>query len=373
MTTYQDAGVHLGLGDLASQILYEAARKTWKNREGKIGEVLVPFDDFSGLRAIDVSSLPRGTLLNINFDGIGTKIEIAERMNKHDTIAHDLFAMVCDDAVIRGAEPVLLGSILDVNSLQNKKEEYITKIHELAKGYVEAAELSGVAVINGEIAELGRRMGELGAFRYNWGASLLWFARQDRLIIGDKIKEGDLIIALKEDGFRSNGFSLLREVLERFHGQDWYFETFQKTTFGKMALQPSRIYTKAVLDMTGGLQGKANVDLHGAVHITGGGIPSKLGRLLKKNKVGAILNDLFEPNPLMLYMQEKADISDKEAYRTWNMGQGMLLIVRESEEVLSIANNHHIGRIIGRISKKSGIQIKSKGFFERDKMLMFND
>src|SRR3989344_7302373 len=114
---YEDAGVNIDLGDNVSQILYHAARQTWENRKGKLGEVIVPFDDFSGVRAIDVSGLPAGTLMNISFDGVGTKMELAERVGDHKTIAYDLLAMVCDDAVVRGAEPVLIGSILDVNSL----------------------------------------------------------------------------------------------------------------------------------------------------------------------------------------------------------------------------------------------------------------
>src|SRR3989344_6275503 len=98
---------------LASKILYEAAKLTWKNRTGRLGEVVELFDDFSGLRAINVGGLPEDAYMNIGFDGVGTKIELAERIAKHDTVAHDLLAMVCDDAVVRGAEPVIVGSILD--------------------------------------------------------------------------------------------------------------------------------------------------------------------------------------------------------------------------------------------------------------------
>ncbi|MCX6741925.1 MAG: hypothetical protein NTX24_01980 [Candidatus Pacearchaeota archaeon] len=116
-TTYADSGVNIEFGDDVSRVLYEAAKQTWKNRDGRIGEIIVPFDDFSGLRAIDVGGLPKGTLMNIGFDGIGTKVEVAERMSCHRTAAFDLFAMICDDAVVRGAEPVLVGSILDVKTL----------------------------------------------------------------------------------------------------------------------------------------------------------------------------------------------------------------------------------------------------------------
>src|SRR3990172_4852832 len=125
MVSYKDSGVNMELGDDASKILYEAAKLTWENRKGKIGEVITPFDDFSGARVIDVSKLPEGSLLCLGFDGVGTKVEVAERINKHDTLAFDLFAMVCDDAVIRGGEQVLLGSILDINALETSDESHI--------------------------------------------------------------------------------------------------------------------------------------------------------------------------------------------------------------------------------------------------------
>ena len=131
-STYADAGVNIELGDDVSKILYNAAKQTWDNRKGRLGELIVPFDDFSGVRAIDVSGLPAGTLMNIGFDGVGTKMELAERFNNHKTIAYDLFAMVCDDAIVRGAEPVLIGSILDVNSLGSEGETYIEQIRQLA-------------------------------------------------------------------------------------------------------------------------------------------------------------------------------------------------------------------------------------------------
>src|SRR5437763_1094186 len=116
-TTYAEAGVHLDLGDAASRLLYNAAKHTWEQRQGRFGEVIIPHDDFSGVRCIAVGALPSDTVLGIGFDGIGTKIEIAERLGQWHTLAFDLFAMVCDDAVVQGAEPVLVGTVLDVRTL----------------------------------------------------------------------------------------------------------------------------------------------------------------------------------------------------------------------------------------------------------------
>ena len=125
---YSKAGVNIKLGDQASKILYGAAKQTFKNRTGNIGEVIIPFDDFSGVRAVNVGGLPEGSLMCLGFDGVGTKVEIAQRMNNHRTVAFDLIAMVCDDAIVRGGEPVLVGSVLDVESLGKDGESNIERV-----------------------------------------------------------------------------------------------------------------------------------------------------------------------------------------------------------------------------------------------------
>ncbi len=371
MMTYQTSGVALSLGDEASRILYQAARKTWKNRHDQLGEVLVPFDDFSGLRAIDVSQLPKGTWMNMGFDGVGTKIEVAERMQTHHTIAHDLFAMVCDDAVVRGAEPVLIGSILDFNTLGQQQED-LDCIRQLAAGYVAAAELAGVAVVNGEIAELGNRVGGFGQVCYNWGAAVVWFANKDRLLTGHSIQEGDALIGVREDGFRSNGLSLVRKSFASTHGDQWHDILWRGRPLGQWVLQPSRIYSRAVVAMTGGLSKEPRAILHGAAHITGGGLPEKLGRTLKPSGLGALIDTPFAPPDVMLECQKLATISDKEAYSTWHMGQGMVLLSPEPEQVATIASEFNLTtQIIGRVVADPTIKIRSKGIQAPDKFITF--
>src|SRR3989344_8515718 len=134
-TAYARAGVDVDVEAEASRILYEAARESFKNRAGNIGEILVPFDDFAGLRVINVGKLPADAVMCMGFDTAGTKVDIARRMNKHDTIAFDVFAMVCDDAVLRGGEPVLVGTTLDLKSL-GTDERHLPVVREPAKGYV---------------------------------------------------------------------------------------------------------------------------------------------------------------------------------------------------------------------------------------------
>jgi phosphoribosylformylglycinamidine cyclo-ligase len=365
---YADSGVNIELGDDSSKIFYEAAKLTWENRGNKFGGVITPYDDFSGVRGIDVSNLPNGSIMNIGFDGVGTKIEIAERMGDFSTIAYDLFAMVCEDAVAKGAEPVLVGSILDVNSLDG----HIDKIKQLAQGYVNAAKEANVVVINGEVAELGNRVNGYSKFNCNWGAAVVWFAQKERLFSNDKIKEGDSLIGLKENGFRSNGISLVRKIIKEHHGRYWHNKNISGLSYGEHVLTPSKIYTKAVVEMIGGYNGNVKAEVHGVVHVTGGGIPGKLNRSLKNTNLGALIYEPFEPTEIMLHVQEMGQVPDKEAYKTWNMGQGMIIITPDKEKVIEIATKYGIeSQKIGEIISENGIKIVSKGTYSYGKELDF--
>ena len=359
---YKSSGVNIELGDDASKVLYEASKLTWKNRKGRLGEVVEIFEDFSGSRAINVGGLPLDTFMNINFDGVGTKMELGERIAKHDTVAFDLFAMVCDDAVVRGAEPVIIGSILDVKSLSEGDKSHIDFIKQLAVGYINAAREANVAIVNGEVAELGARVSGYGSFNYNWGAGVVWFARKSRMLTGYEIKEGDKLVGLRENGFRSNGLSLVRKIMKSTHGEEWHRETYNGKSLAELALHPSRIYSGAVVDMLGGFDGEPKAKIHGVSHITGGGVPGKLGRVLKPSGLGVYLDNPFEPCYLMRYCQEKGDVSDVEAYKTWNMGQGMIIITPSPDDVIRAAQEHGIeSKVIGEVIGEPNIRIKNKG------------
>ncbi len=354
--TYLNAGVDVEKGEFVSKMFYEAAKKTFENRKGDIGEIFLPFDDFSGVRAIDISKLPKGSLISMGFDGIGTKVEIAQRMNNHTTIAYDLFAMVCDDAIVRGAEPVLLGSVLDVNSLN------MDALKQLSDGYIKAAKAANVAVINGEIAELGSAVGGYGRFKYNWCSGVVWFANKKKLFTGKQIKPGDSLVVLQEKGFRSNGLSLVRKVFGIRFGKRWHKTKFEGNFLGDIVLTPSTIYSKVLVHMHGGFCTEGNCEIHGVVHITGGGIPEKLGRVLKPSGLGAELNNLYEPCKVMKYCQKLGTITDKKAYQTWNMGQGLVIITPQPQKVEKEAKKFGIdAKIAGKIINKKIIKIKSNG------------
>lgn len=365
MSTYADAGVDVDVEAKAAKIFYEAAKTTWANRENKLGQVTVPFDDFSGGRSVHVGQLPQGTFMNIGFDTVGTKAEIAQRVGKHDSIAYDLVAMVADDAVVRGAEPVLMGSNLETNTLGTPEKNHLDTIQEMANGYAAAANVAGVAITNGETAQIGDGVGGYGEFNYNWGASLVWFANQSRLFTGAEIQPGDTLVALQETGLRCNGYSLARKILQDTHGDDWHAKPFETTTFGEELLKPSVIYARAVTEMIGGwdAQVQPTAPVHGVAHITGGGLPEKVGRMLKNSRYGAGITDPFKPSELIKFLQQFGEVTDKEAYRTWNMGQGMVIATPDPSAVTAVAEKHKLtSKIVGTIISDHAIHINSHGF-----------
>ena len=362
MITYKEAGVNIEAGDDFSKYIYEQIKSTWV-RDGW-DKVVTLFDDFSGLRCINISHLDN-IVMGVGYDGIGTKVAIAEALGKYYTIAFDLLAMVCDDAVIRGAEPIFVGSIID---LEHIPLDCHIELKQLVSGYVEAAKYARVQILNGEVAELGNRIKGQGKLNLNWGAGVIWFADRDRLISGKNIEVNDSIVLLREKGFRSNGLSLVRKIYEKVYGP---FNVAQDDILNKI-LTPSRIYTPAIVDMTGGVEGDRKVEISGMAHITGGGLPSKLGRMLKPSGLGAIIDDPFDPPEIMSKFQREGDVFSVEAYNTWNMGNGFAIVTKDPITVIDIAKEYDIeAKFGGKIIDKKLIQIMDRGAFSKGKLLSF--
>jgi len=364
---YKNSGVDIKEGDGFSDFMYRCAKETWKSND-KLRKLVVPYDDFSGIRYIDISNLPKDSVMNMNFDGIGTKVEIAELLGSYRTLAFDLFAMVCDDAAAIGAEPMLVGTILDIDRITDgKKLGYTT---DIGHGYIEAAIEADVVIVNGEIAELGNRIkGRSNYLNINWGGSCLWVAKKDRLLDRSKIVEGDYLVGLQEYGFRSNGYSLIRKILNRNFKDIW-----KNVSLYNALLYPSEIYSRAIVQMTGGFYKKPKAEIHGIAHITGGGLYGKIKRMLKPSGLGVEINDPYEPTNTMTYLQNIGRVNDKEAYRTWNMGQGMVITTPEPDKVINIAKiNGHNAKIIGRVIEENTIFIKNCGRFAKTDFLEFRD
>lgn len=367
--------VNIQLGDDVSRMLYEASKLTHENRPG----LLVEFhESFSGLRAIPGSMLKDvdNIYLNLAFDGVGTKVEVSERIDDHSVVAHDLFAMVCDDAVVRGAEPVAIGSILDVRQLENNQHTR-NAVKQLAQGYVAAAKAAGVVVVNGEVAELGDRVGGYGDFNYNWGATVLWFAHKDRILTGHQISPGDTLIGLAEHGFRSNGITDVRKAMLEHYGLNWQHIIVNKLgelTLGKLVQRPSTIYSRFVSELTGGydIEKEPKAEVTGVAHITGGGQPSKLGRMLEPSGLGVTIGNPIDPPEIMLEVQKLRSFSDEKAYGKWHMGAGMIIVTPEPGKVLEEAINQGLeAKAIGEVTDEPGIRISNRGAVKELEWLNF--
>lgn len=367
--------VNIELGDDVSRMLYEASKLTHDNRPG----LLVEFhESFSGLRAIPGSMLRDvdNMYLNLAFDGVGTKVEVSERLDDHSVVAHDLFAMVCDDAVVRGAEPVAIGSILDVRQLDDN-DHTRTAVKQLSQGYVEAAKAAGVVVVNGEVAELGDRIGGHGDFNYNWGAAVLWFAHRDRILTGHQVKPGDSLVGLAEHGFRSNGITDVRKAMLEAYGPEWQDEVPEwlgSLSLGQLVQKPSIIYSKFISSLTGGfdINQAPKAEVSAVAHITGGGQPSKLSRMLEPSGLGVTIANPINPPDIMLHAQELRGFNDREAYGKWHMGPGMILATSEPGKVLDEAEEQGIvAQQIGEVTEEPGIRIKNRGIVQDEEWLSF--
>ena len=280
--------------------------------------------------------------------------------------------MVCDDALVRGGEPVLVGTNLDLQSL-GTDDRYLPIVRELATGYVAAAKMANVSIINGEIVQMGSLVQGNGDFPYHWGAACVWFGRKDKILKGDEIKLGDSIVLLREHGFRCNGWSLVRKIFTEAHGKDWHNIAHEGSTLGLIALSPSIIYSQFVVGLHGGFDADGTTEIHGVAHITGGGVREKMKRMLRPSGLGAKLTDLFEPAEIIAYCQKTGSVSDADAYGAWNMGQGMALITPEPEKVLAEAAKAGIeAKIAGEIVGEPKISIVSKGTERPGQILEFD-
>ncbi len=353
---YKQSGVDISMGDKCSALAYAAAKKTFAARKGMIGAPVNIEGGFTG--ALDFGDF----YLVQNCDGVGSKIAIAEALGKFDTIGYDLLAMVCDDAVCVGAETISITNTIDTNKVSEKV------IGPLMEGLRKACVEQKIVVPGGEIAE----MPDLVKGN-TWNSSALGIVEKKKFILGKDVKPGDKIIGLKNSGFRSNGFSLVRHVLKNKFGANWVTKPYNsKMSWGEAVLTPSLIYSNALLELLGRYGKKRVCNIKALAHVTGGGIPGNITRVL--GKFGADLDNLWEPDPVMVQLQDFGKVVDSEAYEVWNMGIGMILVSNEFKKIEAALKKHGIkAKIIGEVSKKPGVRLTSQGFYEKGKVLEFED
>lgn len=342
MATYEESGVNIELGDECSKIAYEAAKSTFSLRKGMIGEPIIMEGGFSG--AMDFGDF----YLVQNDDGIGTKMIIARQAKKYDTMGYDLVGMVADDAICIGAEVVSVSNTIDVGKVD---KEVITALME---GLKKACTEQKIVVPGGEIAELGSMVNG-----YIWNSTAIGIVAKDKMITCDGIEPGDELIGFGSNVFRSNGISLVRHIMTEKFGDNWVAEKYNdEMTWGEAVLAPTKIYHAAVLEMIGRYKQEGTVNIKGIAHITGGGLPGNVVRILKKGGFGAEINNLPEPSDVVTQIKKFGNVDDAEAYKTWNMGIGMVLVSSEFDKIKEIAGRHGIETYkIGKVTAEPGVKV----------------
>lgn len=333
--TYAKAGVDVEKIKKSHRALAELLEGTFKLREGKFGRVLTGIGHYAGL--IDAGG---GLAIALHADGVGTKTLIAKALRKYDTVGVDCVAMNVNDLICVGAEPVALVDYLAMDSYDEKL------IMEVARGLAEGAEQAGAAVVGGETAVMPGLMNG-----FDLSAMSLGVVEKSRIVTGEAIKPGDAIIGLESSGIHSNGLTLARKVLLKSHGLENRLPGLE-STLGEELLKPTRIYVRPVLDVL------KECRVHGLAHVTGGAF-SKLTRL--KDGVGFRLDSMPEPPQIFKLIQRLGRVTDREMYRTFNMGVGFCIIApkEESQRVKEICEDRGVAcRRVGEVVEEPGVFVK---------------
>ncbi|UOQ49005.1 phosphoribosylformylglycinamidine cyclo-ligase [Gracilibacillus caseinilyticus] len=333
---YKDAGVDVHAGYQAVDLMKKHIAKT--NRPEVIGGV----GAFAGLFDLSKFSYEEPVLLS-GTDGVGTKLKLAFAMDKHDTVGIDLVAMCVNDIVAQGADPIFF---LDYIAC-GKNEP--TKIEQIVKGITDGCVQSNAALIGGETAEMP---GMYGDGEYDLAGFVVGIADKKQIITGENIQAGDKIIGLASSGVHSNGFSLVRKIIDdkRLNYQDEVAEL--GTTLGEALLAPTRIYTKAVQQL------KSDLTIKGISHITGGGFHENLPRALPEGLGVKIQSGSWQKPAIFDYLQKQAGFKEEDMYGVFNMGVGMAVIVEAHESDMALQLLEDIDEhayIIGEVTDEAGV------------------
>ena len=308
--TYRDAGVDIDAGNESVSLIKDSVRATYRP------EVLGDLGGFGGLFALRAQDYREPVLVS-GTDGVGTKLRLAFLLNRHDTIGQDAVAMCVNDILVQGAEPLFFLDYLAVGKLEP------TQVADVVSGVARACKESGCALIGGETAEMA---GFYPVGEYDIAGFAVGVVERERLITSARVKAGDVLLGLPSSGVHSNGYSLVRKIVFEHKGfcGDEYMEELGRS-IGEELLTPTRLYPQVCLPLI------RDFDLHGMVHITGGGFYENIPRALP-NEMGAEVDAAaWEMPAVFRLLQEWGDVDWAEMYRTFNMGIGMVLITSEEE------------------------------------------
>jgi len=333
--SYKDAGVDIDAGDALVERIKPLARRTL--REG----VLAGIGGFGAL--FEVPKRYREPVLVSGTDGVGTKLRLAFALNRHDTVGIDLVAMSVNDILVQGAEPLFFLDYFACGRLQ------VDTAASVVGGIARGCEMAGCALIGGETAEMP---GMYPDGEYDLAGFAVGVAEKSALIDGSQVCEGDLVLGLASSGVHSNGYSLVRRILERTHGG---LDTaamqadFHGQSLADAVMAPTRIYVKPVLELI------KTVAVKGIAHITGGGLVENVPRVLPEGMQAVLHRDAWEMPPLFGWLQRHGGVADAEMHRVFNCGIGMVVIVAadQADQALQLLSARgervwRIGEIVGR-------------------------
>lgn len=326
-SSYAKAGVDIRREDLAIKGMIGRLSKTFKFREGKTGSVLRDIGTFANL--IDMGEYA----LALSSDGVGSKVLVAQELDKYDTVGIDCVAMNVNDLICLGAEPI---AMVDYLALESVNEETTSQI---AAGLFEGAQQAGIAIVGGETATLPEIIKGVDKKGFDLAGSVIGTVKKDAIITGEQVSVGDAVIGFKSNGIHSNGLTLARKVVPK--------------SMWSQLLKPTKIYVKEVLSILGEFR------VHGLANITGGGMLN----LTRITPHGFLLDNLPEPDMIFKKIQELGCVSDEEMYKTFNMGVGFCLITDE-ESAQGIVKKHGLDyrlSVIGRVVEDPGVTIKRNG------------
>jgi phosphoribosylformylglycinamidine cyclo-ligase len=310
--TYADAGVSIEAGDRAVELLKSKVKKTTRP------EVIGDLGGFSGLFRLNTAKY-KSPVLASSTDGVGTKLVIAQQLDIHDTIGIDLVAMVVDDLVACGAEPLFLLDYIACG------EVVPDKVAEIGAGIADGCRYAGCALLGGETAE---HPGVLRPDEYDVSATGVGVVEESEILGRERVEVGDAVIAMRSSGLHSNGYSLVRHVLlgaGRMRLDSVVDDFGSQRTLGEELLTPTKIYAKDCLGLI------EETDVRVFSHVTGGGIPGNLVRVLPEHVDAVVDRATWRPQPIFDLIQAKGRIEDSEMEATFNMGVGMFAIVSSDD------------------------------------------
>ena len=324
--SYRDAGVDIDAGDALVEAIKPFAKRTM--REGVLGSI-------GGFGALfEISKKYREPVLVAGTDGVGTKLRLAFHLNRHDTVGIDLVAMSVNDILVQGAEPLFFLDYFACGKLD------VATATDVIKGVAQGCEQAGCALIGGETAEMPSMYpdGEYDLAGFAVGA-----VEKSSIIDGSKIVPGDVVLGLASSGAHSNGYSLVRKIIDI--AKPDLNADFDGRPLADVLMTPTRIYVKPLLALMSAMEVK------GMAHITGGGLVENVPRVLQKHLTAVLQRDAWVMPPLFSWLQKHGGVADAEMHRVFNCGIGMVVIVSKQNADAAIAQLRSAGEAVAQIGE----------------------